>query len=115
MFRPLHLILALALALAPLTAGPAVAETLRYPELSTPAFTCEKPDGWTFEKQGLGFILSSPDTLAFVLVSVIEDPQLGEVSDDQMANMSMKAARAKPFTRSEATTFGEAPATIYFS
>jgi hypothetical protein len=108
---PLTLVFGLLFAAAAVQAAP-----VRIPTIGTPAFAFDAPSGWNVLYDDFGNLrLSADDKSSFVLLTIISEPNLANMSLDAVAAAVMKSAGAAPFSSTSPATIGGLAGTSYFS
>ncbi len=105
------------LAAISLIAAPALAQSYRIPTDGTPAVEVVKQSGWTerYDEHG-NLTLFAGDMAGAVLLRMITAPATEKIpSNAEMAGVILAGAGAKPYTKSEKTTFAGGPAEAFHS
>lgn len=105
------------LAAISLIAAPALAQSFRIPASGTPAVEIAKQSGWTERYDEHGNLTLFADDMAGAILLRMATASRGETmpSNAEMAAVILTGAGAKPFHKSEKTTFAGGPADAYHS
>jgi hypothetical protein len=98
-------------------AAPAYAQSLRIPADSVPAIEVVKQSGWTENYDDYGnLVMFASDGAGAVLFRLVTGGPGEKVpANAQIAEVILGAAGAKPYTKTEATTFAGGPAEAFYS
>jgi hypothetical protein len=98
-------------------AAPALAQNYRIPTDATPSIEVAKQTGWTERYDESGNLLFFADDGAGGLLFRVVDGKPGEKmpSNASAVEVILGAAGAKPYSRSEKTTFAGGPAEAFYS
>jgi hypothetical protein len=105
------------LAAISLIAAPALAQSFRIPASGTPAVEIAKQSGWTerYDEHG-NLTLFADDMAGAILLRMITAPAGEPIpSNAEMAGVILAGAGAKPYHKSEKTTFAGGPAEAFHS
>jgi hypothetical protein len=98
-------------------ASPALAESLRIPVDGTPAIEVSKQTGWTekYDDYGNLTLFADDKSGGMLFRTITTGPGEKMPSNAAVAEMVLGAAGAKPYSKTEATTFAGGPAEAYYS
>jgi hypothetical protein len=105
------------LAAISLVAAPALAQSFRIPTDSTPAVEIAKQTGWTerYDEHGNLTLFADDMAGAILLRMITASPNEPIPSNAEMAGVILAGAGAKPYQKTEKTTFAGGPADAYYS
>ncbi|MBP6362182.1 MAG: hypothetical protein KA233_04195 [Novosphingobium sp.] len=105
------------LAAISLIAAPALAQSFRIPTSGTPAVEIAKQTGWTerYDEHGNLTLFADDMAGAILLRMITAAPGEPMPSNAEMAQVILTGAGAKPYHKSEKTTFAGGPAEAFYS
>lgn len=105
------------LAAISLIAAPAMAQSFRIPSDSTPAVEIAKQSGWTerYDEHGNLTLFADDMAGAILLRMITAAPGEPIPSNAEMAQVILTGAGAKPYTKTEKTTFAGGAAEAFYS
>ena len=105
------------LAAISLIAAPALAQSFRIPTSGTPAVEIAKQSGWTerFDEHGNLTLFADDMAGAILLRMIAASPGEPIPTNAEMADVILAGAGAKPYHKTEKTTFAGGPAEAFHS
>ena len=109
--------LLLPLAAISLIAAPALAQSFRIPADGTPAVEVSKQTGWTerYDEHGNLTLFANDMAGAVLLRMITASPGEPIPSNAELAAVILAGAGAKPYNKSEKTTFAGGPAEAFYA